>query len=148
MVVTDDERRAAARKLRGYVDMPDGWWQETLPQFYIEKCIFGDLTRHGEDELFARLADLIEPSEPKVKCVAEVKVDGERLESLVHDAAVELTGIDCDALLALAEAMDGHARDVSAGRNYVDSRDLNGYARRIRETLGGVPGNAWGNLHS
>lgn len=52
------------------------------------------------------LADLIEPGEPgepKVKCVAEVKIDGERLEQPVHDAAVKLTGIDCDALLALAE---------------------------------------------
>lgn len=38
-----------------------------------------------------------QPDEPKVKCVAEVKVDGERLEQLAHDAAVELTGIDRDA---------------------------------------------------
>ena len=43
---------------------------------------------------------------------------------------------DVDALLALAEVMEGHASDVSAGRNYVDSRDLNDYARRIREAIG------------
>lgn len=82
----------------------------------------------------ARLADLIEPSEPKVKCVAEVKVDGERLDQLVHDTAVELTGIDRDALLELADEMD-----VDAGCNeYVDDCDVYVYARRIREALGEV----------
>ena len=40
-----------------------------------------------------------QPSEPEVRCVAEVKVDGERLEKLAHDAAVKLTGIDRDELL-------------------------------------------------
>lgn len=42
-------------------------------------------------------ADGKAPSEPEVRCVAEVKVDGERLERLAHDAAVEVTGIDRDA---------------------------------------------------
>ena len=73
MMPTDEERREVALRLRGYVDMPDGWWQETLPHFYIEKCVFGDLTRHGEDELFSRLADLIDPGELKTTCIAEVK---------------------------------------------------------------------------
>lgn len=85
---------------------------------------------HGH--LLNELADLIEPSEPKVRCVAEVKVDGEQLERLAHDAAVELTGIDRDALLALADEMD-----VDAGCHaYVDDYDVYGYARRIREALG------------
>lgn len=77
-----------------------------------------------------------QPSEPKVRCVAEVKVDGERLEQLVHDAAVELTGIDREALMALAdelehEGLDGWASGpINVGR----------YARRIREACGEVDG--------
>lgn len=136
MVVTDDERRAAAEWLRG--EIGSGYYWPGLSRMSEALGVPDPKGPGYTGRLLGRLADLIEPSEPKIKCVAEVKVDGERLESLVHDAAVELTGIDCDALLALAEAMDGHARDVSAGRNYVDSRDLNGYARRIRETLGGA----------
>lgn len=61
-MVTDDERREVARKLRDYVDLPDDWWQETRAEFYVEKCVFGDVNRHREGELFARLADLMEPS--------------------------------------------------------------------------------------
>ncbi|OUN47666.1 hypothetical protein B5G20_02805 [Collinsella sp. An7] len=60
-MVTDDERREVARRLRDYVDLPDDWWQETRAEFYVEKCVFGDVNRHREGELFARLADLIEP---------------------------------------------------------------------------------------
>lgn len=78
------------------------------------------------------LADLIEPSEPKVRCVAEVKVDGERLEELVHDAAVELTGIDRDALLGLAEECD-EMRDDGCS---IGSYELYRIARRIRKALG------------
>lgn len=59
--------------------------------------------------------NLIEPSEPKVRCVAEVKVDGERLEELVHDAAVELTGVDRDALLALAEVLSTPELETDCG---------------------------------
>lgn len=84
--------------------------------------------------------------EPKVRCVAEVKVDGEQLEQLVHDAAVELTGIDRDALLALADEFDKTADyiasciesmagdiDMQAVEAESEQRD---YARRIREALG------------
>lgn len=87
-------------------------------------------------DLFDRLADLIEPGEPKVRCVAECKVDGERIEQLVHDAAVELTVIDRDALLALADSLEQHAYEVLAGTNFVSSDDMCEYARRIREALG------------
>ena len=106
-------------------------------------CV-GDEDCHGSDErpecvvrVFARLADLIEPSEPKVRCVAEVKVDGERLEKLAHDAAAELTGIDRDALLALADDLDrmgdGSMYDPCISDEY-------GIARRIREALGVTDG--------
>ena len=87
-----------------------------------------------EGECYAHLADLIEPSEPKVKCVAEVKVDGERLEKLAHDAAVELTGIDRDALLALADELEGEGLDGWAS----GPLNVGDYARRIREACGVV----------
>lgn len=147
---TDEERREVARRLREYVDIPDDWWADTYSGFYVEKCVFGDVERHRESELFARLADLIEPSEPKVRCVAKVKVDGERLEQLAHDAAVELTGIDRGALLALAGKLDKDAVNIiSAARNAQftgggprmeeakhDAYEWRQIARSIREALG------------
>ena len=63
-MVTDNERREVARRLREYVDLPDDWWADTYSGFYVEKCAFGNVERHRESELFARLADLIEPSIP------------------------------------------------------------------------------------
>lgn len=101
---TDDERRRAAASLR---KMRSGWAIGTCYYAIINALGYPDTSREdGGRALYSLLADLIEPSEPKVKCVAEVKVDGERLEKLVHDAAVELTGIDRDALLALADEME------------------------------------------
>ena len=84
-----------------------------------------------------RLADLIEPSEQKVKCVAEVKVDGGQLEELVHDAAVELTGIDRDALLALADELEEDACwEVQTSGDTSGAWRLKGTCDRIREALG------------
>lgn len=128
-MATDNERREVARRLRemDYADL-----QESLICAYLDA-----LGIEGYEDwvgIAHRLADLIEPGEPKVKCVAEVKVDDERLEQLVHDAAVELTGIDREALLALADEMD-----MDAGCHaYVDDYDVYGYARRIREACGVV----------
>ena len=75
----------------------------------------------------------LEKAKSKVHCVAEVKIGGEQLEKLVHDAAVELTGIDRDALLELADDLDrmgdGSMYDPCISDEY-------GIARRIREALG------------
>ena len=77
----------------------------------------------------------------------EVKVDGEQLEKPVHDAAVELTGIDRDALLALADEMERMPQcelcpaeivDCSAHPDGCPDALLDHYARRIREALGVV----------
>lgn len=59
--ISDTERREVARRLREYADLPDDWWQETRAEFYVEKCVFGNVDRHSEAELFTRLADLIDP---------------------------------------------------------------------------------------
>lgn len=80
-----------------------------------------------------RIADLIEPGEQRVRCVVEVKVDGERLEELVHDAAVKLTGIDRDALLALADDIDKQTDGSMFDAWFEDGHYI---ARRIREAVG------------
>ena len=107
------------------------------------------------EELFDALLDICnapgneyiqrtQPSEPKVRCVAEVKVDGERLEKLAHDAVVELTGIDRDALLAESKeaekcawyfALD-HDEDELRDRLTEAAEDFSDMARSIREALG------------
>lgn len=115
-MITDKVRREVAENLRYLADYPGA------PVQYAEQlrdelygAVFSDGLAHDCSELFTRLADLIEPSEPKVRCVAEVKVDGERLEELVHDAAVELTGVDRDALLALAEVLSTPELETDCG---------------------------------
>ena len=137
-MIADSERRAIAARLR-----------KTRVERYnsiLNGIHLGEIVGVGaqivsphEDQVRAaadRLADLIEPGEPKVKCVAEVKVDGERLEQLVHDAAVELTGIDRDALLALADEMKEKVLVYDRLGLMVSTRDVMGYADRIREALG------------
>lgn len=115
-MIDDAERREVARRLRectpptNYRHSQGGGWAHLC-----DMALAVGFTREDNPtawEFARRLADLIEPSEPKVKCVAEVKVDGERLEKLTHDAAVELTGIDRDALLALADEIWENA-DIS-----------------------------------
>ena len=146
MMTTDSERRKVARRLRekkaeceerGYPWMCDD----------LILSLGYDHDYEAGDEVFDRLADLIEPSEPKVRCVAEVKVDGERLKKLAHDAVVELTGIDREALLAQVKelercawyfGLDFDADEPLRDRLKEASEDFAGCARRIREACGEV----------
>ena len=123
-MVTNDERREVARKLRA----------AKRPSLMVLLDVLGV----GGDGAFARLADLIEPSETKVKCVAEVKVDGEQLEKLVHEAVVEYAGVDRDALLELADEMDHPIRQAVWNQTSGVRREhiMAEYARRIRKALG------------
>ena len=131
---TDDERRAVARRLREYVDLPDDWWADTYSGFYVEKCAFGDVERHRESELFARLADLIDPD-----CGTQ-----EADSSPVPEHNADLSKmVDRDALLALAEEIeygagsdDGEHHDLPAIMVAAVARKQMEYARRIREALG------------
>lgn len=77
-----------------------------------------------------------QPSEPEVRCVAEVKVDGERLERLAHDAAAELTGIDRDALLKLAYMLQAMGERSDEKGRYDLGITFTSIADRIREALG------------
>ena len=144
-MISDNERREVARRLRG-ISRDVKFWGGVDPLHYVKKGVFGDVDRHGPNETIDRLADLIEPGEPKVKCVAEVKVDGEQLEQLVHDATVELTGIDREALLALADEMGRVSSRCdfcikNSGCDWADEiicleSHIDDYAQRIREALG------------
>ena len=132
-MISNEERREVARRLREYAS-----WDEDGG--LVECAEFGEsvldlLDGETERECFNALADLIEPGEPKVKCVAEVKIDSEQLEKLVYDAEVELTGIDRDALLKLADEIE------LDGAGSLDDDDwckplLVEYAQRIRKALG------------
>lgn len=132
---TDDERLEVARRLREIADCC-----EEVSYFDLARTLgLVAVSRYGYDsDDVRRLADLIEPSEPKVRCVAEVKVDGERLERLAHDAATELTGVDRDALLALADDMEsfGGENDRTLRRMGVFVDSWASCTRRIREALG------------
>lgn len=134
MMTTDSERREVAERLRSFVtddsayaDVDAGRVLHSIGLYYkdIDRIYFS-----GFD--VARLADLIEPIEPKVKCVAEIKVDGKQLEKLVHDAAAELTGIDRDALLAVAETLE----DCAGRGSDLTALGYSCLAKRIREALG------------
>ena len=142
-MVTDDERREVARRLR---KLHLGGGSKDLIERTLSDAI-GAWRKSGMswDFITERLADLIEPGEPKVRCVAEVKIDGEKLEKLAHDAAVELTGIDRDALLALADEMEMAAPDYSLwevceGTERSITDEVADFARRIREALGVTDG--------
>lgn len=131
-MTTDSERREVARRLR---ELKDPYWaggnssEASMDVMGVESY----LRRNG---LSSNLADLIEPGEPKVKCVAEVKVDGERLEKLVHDAAVELTGIDQERLLAIATTMAADSvRSAKQGSSVSPAYILHA-ARNIAEACG------------
>lgn len=127
-MTSDDERREVARRLREYVDLPDDWWADTYSGFYVEKCAFGDVERHRESELFARLADLIEPP---LQCP--------HYHSDIHYCSIreDIQPIDRDALLALADELEEDAcwevqtpGDTSGAWRLKDACD------RIREALG------------
>ena len=62
---TNEERSEVARKLRETSD-EIRYWCDINPYWYVMKCIYGDVEIHDDNELFYRLADLIEP-EPERK---------------------------------------------------------------------------------
>ena len=134
---TMDERRAVARRMRGY-DCPVLPSHQTTREA-VDAAVGCMGLEEGEKmctvrQFLDRLADLIEPGEPKVKCVAEVKIEGDKLDEAVHRAMAEYAGVDREALLALADEMDDACPEsASVAIGYIDD-----YARRIREALGVV----------
>ena len=139
-VVSDDERREAAERLRDEVGCGSSW--PGMERLGLILGVEREPYAGWQGRFLSRLADLIEPSDA-VKCVAEVKVDGEKLEKLVHDAVVECAGVDRDALLALADEMESAAPDYSLwevceGTERNITNEVADFARRIREACGEV----------
>lgn len=130
-MISSEERREVAARLR---ELHLGGGSKDLIERTLSDAI-GAWHKSGMswDFITERLADLIEPGEPNVKCVAEVKIDGGQLEKLAHDAAVELTGIDRDALLALVDELEQETGPVCGVC-------MEKTARRIREALGATDG--------
>ena len=146
-MVADEEKREIAAKMRA-----------ARYDFSVHNIAL-DIGLEGEyDEgynarhrlAWLRLAHLIEPGEPKVKCVAEVKIEGDKLDEAVHRAMAEYAGVDRDGLLALADKMASFSRDSScpscaaSGQPEcscgVECRESISHsaARRIREACGVV----------
>ncbi len=137
---TDEERREVARRLRkctpptSYRQSQGGGWAHLC-----DMALAVGFKREDNPtawEFAQRLADLIEPSEPEVKYVAEVKVDGWRLEQLAHDAAVELTGIDRDALLELADKARKLGDEENGPASFAVRCTFRVFARNIYKALG------------
>ena len=137
-MTTLEERREVARRLRGldYADL-----QESLICAYLDALgIEGYADWVG---IAHRLADLIDPGELKTTCIAEVKIEGEKLDEVVNRAIAEYTGIDRDALLALAEEAKkcawyfglNHDNDELKDRLEEAAADFSDFAKRIREVL-------------
>lgn len=156
-MVTDNECREVARRLREYVDLPDDWWADTYSGFYVEKCAFGNVERHRESELFARLADLIEPdstipTDPGEAALASVEgfvremrhsteEEQNEYDAMLKKMSVELYPVDRDALLAVADALSGDYRyegNSIAAKQVVDvfNKEHHKFARRICKAIG------------
>lgn len=148
-MATDEERREVARRLRELVPclFDDGEYIDCGEVEESLGLVNDDGAWYKADGVM-RLADLIEPSEHKTKCIAEVKINEDKihefvdeeaayLREAVHQASVELIGIDRDALLALADEMNSDA-DFWGGFTVcmLYTRDVREYARRIREACG------------
>lgn len=121
-MATDDERREVAARLRGGYDVVS----DAHGRFWLNGTLFGmDITARSEERIrdgLARLADLIDPD-----------CDEER-----YSVARTARPVDREALLELAEEMQGYADGAASGDGfpYVNAGLLWSYARRIRESLG------------
>jgi|GEM_PF-4529701 hypothetical protein len=121
-MVNDDERREVARRLR---EMGEELGSSALLWYHIAK-ILGVRTATDGKTACDMLADLIDPGELKTTCIAEVKIEGEKLDEVVNRSIAEYTGIDRDALLSLADEMT------------VEKGDIWRWSSRIRDALGVV----------
>lgn len=139
-MTTDEERREVARRLRrAWANVPDKNPVRHHMRVLYEIYAAVGLNDDGVDaiDLFDLLADLIDPGEPKTTCIAEVKIEGEKLDEVVNRAIAEYTGIDRDALLRLARYMDKDVAETEAHfSNVISTKSVSDYARRIREACG------------
>lgn len=160
-MTTVEERREVAWRLRS-VGLDDIQYSDAICEVMMctgLTCI-GDEDCHGSDErpecavrVFARLADLIEPScdRDTPQKVAEkmfgkmrhsTKEEAEAYDAMLKSKSVEIHSVDRDALLALADEMDAGANydyeitNAKSAREQI--RRIAYYACRIREACGEV----------
>lgn len=132
---TDKERREVARRLR---EMGEELGSSVLLWYYIAK-ILGVRTATDGKTACDMLADLLDPGELKTTCIAEVKIEGEKLDEAVNRAIAEYTGIDRDALLELADEIHGLVENQEIRFFHVvqvHESTLATIERRIREACG------------
>ena len=111
-MVTDDERREVAERLRCAAEQGQPYTEPTLACFVGADCA----------DIWTRLADLIDP---------DTTTDTTKSPELT-------TKCDREALLALADEMDRRQHDAAtaATDGVVDAWCLREYARSIREACG------------
>ena len=139
-MISDEERREVARRLRS-VGLDDIRYSDAICEVMAcagLTCVGGE-DCHGSDEhpecvvrVFARLADLIEPSE------SGQNLDKNRDTVQIESPAVQIA-CECDraGLLALADDIDKQT-DGSMFDAWLE--DGHCIARRIREACGEVDG--------
>lgn len=155
-MVTDNERREVARRLR---ELEIGVIGTVIPTGELSKNILKEIDYCHSDAMtpYGRLADLIEPdstipTEPCEAALASVEgfvremrhsTEEEQNEygAMLKKMSVELYPVDRDALLAVADALSGDYRyegNSIAAKQVVDAfnREHYEFARRIREAIG------------
>lgn len=106
---TNDERREVSARMREYADFD---FDDSNPLWYIMKAVYGDVARHGENELFAKLADLIEPTE-RTCYMNEYDVEGYTVpESICGDGFCS----ECDGIIAVEDRYCRHCGAKVVGK--------------------------------
>lgn len=96
------------------------------------KCVYGDVEIHDDNELFYRLANLIEP-EPETKGLYQIGADrrtkkgnetlvlygDQALPDVIECDCVPYTRVDRDALLYLAQDLEVSVMDSGASGDVV-----------------------------
>ena len=171
-MISDEDRREVARRLRYEADYP-GYAVQYMEQFIgdLRQVLFEDLNPTADySEMFARLADLIEPVERMClyydadtnhcgcydtwlidrdapQKVAEemfgkmrhsTKGESDAYDAMLKSKSVEIHPVDRDALLALAEELDGLGLSGFSSGWSVGMVNVGYFARRIREACGEV----------
>ena len=143
-MINDAERREVARMLRELgkvVYSPDNTYELMAGALGVDDF-------EGTDELFNRLADLIEPScdhDTPQKVTEEMfgkmrhptKEEADAYDAMLKSKSVEIHPVDRDALLALADEIKNDTSRVDELQlGIYGSCYLSGIARRIRKALG------------
>lgn len=155
---TDEERREVARRLRS-VGLDDIRYSDAICEVMMcaDLTCVGDEDCHGSDErpecvvrVFARLADLIEPScdrDTPQKVAEEMfgkmrhstKEEADAYDAMLKSKSVEIHTVDRDALLALADEIHGLVENQEIRFFHavqVHESTLATIERRIREACG------------